>query len=242
LRHTAITKCGFTGIPSGTMSDEPSGAAHTALTEAQVKSLLRERGVTTTDFRLPSRDQLAEMDLKYPVAVKVCSPKVLHKTEVGGVFLDVPDAAALEERYDQIMGRFPDAQVLVESMEPRGPEAILGVIQDHDFGPSIMFGMGGVMTELYKDVTFRTLPITRYDAQEMTEETKVDEFFKGFRGMHADRESIVRLLLAVSNMAGEMSGRLSQLDLNPIILRENGYVVVDAKMVLRNGIRIPSGE
>jgi hypothetical protein len=216
------------------MSDESRGTPGSVLTEAQVKSLLRAKGVSTTDFRLPSRDQLAYLDVRFPVAVKVCSPQVLHKTEVGGVFLDVPDLRALEERYDLIMERFPDAQVLVESMEPRGPEAILGVTEDHDFGPSIMFGMGGVMAELYKDVTFRTLPISRYDALEMTEETKVDEFFKGFRGMRADRESVVRLLLTVSEIAAEMSGALAQLDLNPIILRENGYVVVDAKMIMRD--------
>jgi len=217
------------------MIDEPSETLESIMTEAQVKSLLRDKAISTTDFRLPSRDQLAHLDLRFPVAVKVCSPQVLHKTEVGGVFLDVADVKTLQQRYDQIMDRFPDAQVLVESMEAKGPEAILGVTDDHDFGPSIMFGMGGVLAELYQDVTFRTLPISKFDALEMTEETKVDEFFKGFRGMRADREAVVRLLLAVSDWAIEMSGTLSQLDLNPIILREKGYVVVDAKMIRREG-------
>jgi len=210
----------------------------TLLNEAEVKGLLRDRGIATTNFLLPTRKELSSLALRFPVAVKVCSAKILHKTEVGGVFLDILDVNALEEKYDLIKHRFPEAQVLVESMEPKGPEAIIGVTEDKDFGLSIMFGMGGVMAELYNDVSFRTIPITKYDALEMTEETKADVFFKGFRGMKADRESVVGLLLKISDMAQEMSDSLSKMDLNPVILRENGYVVVDAKLLIKEGSRM----
>jgi acyl-CoA synthetase (NDP forming) len=207
-------------------------SASRALSEAETKQLLRARGILTTNFLLPRRSELGELPLSYPLAVKVSSTKVLHKTEVGGLFLDVATSDELLRRYDQIMARFPDADVLVESMEPKGPEVIVGVLHDKDFGPCIMFGMGGVMAELYKDVSFRRLPITKEDAEEMLGESKASAFFQGFRGFFADREAMLDLLLRVSSMAMEKKD-LEQLDLNPVILRESGYVVVDAKMVLK---------
>jgi len=162
-----------------------------------------------------------------------CREGVLHPlTEVGGLFLDVATPEELLLRYDQITARFPDADVLVESMEPKGPEVIVGVLHDKDFGPCIMFGMGGVMAELYKDVSFRRLPINKNDAEEMLGESKASAFFQGFRGFVADKEAILDLLVRLSIMAME-NREMAQLDLNPVILREDGYVVVDAKMVLK---------
>jgi len=207
-------------------------SASRALSEAEAKQLLKARGILTTRFLLPRRSELSDLPLSYPLAVKVSSAKVLHKTEVGGLFLDVATPDELLRRYDQIVARFPEAEVLVESMEPKGPEVIVGVLHDKDFGPCIMFGMGGVMAELYKDVSFRRLPITRKDAEEMLGESKASAFFQGFRGFVADREAMLDLLLNVSNLAMEKKD-MEQLDLNPVILREDGYVVVDAKMVLK---------
>lgn len=207
-------------------------SASRALSEAEAKQLLKARGILTTRFLLPRRNELGDLPLSYPLAVKVSSAKVLHKTEVGGLFLDVATPDELLRRYDQIVARFPEAEVLVESMEPKGPEVIVGVLHDKDFGPCIMFGMGGVMAELYKDVSFRRLPITRKDAEEMLGESKASAFFQGFRGFVADREAMLDLLLNVSNLAMEKKD-MEQLDLNPVILREDGYVVVDAKMVLK---------
>ncbi|MDD1747945.1 MAG: acetate--CoA ligase family protein [Methanomassiliicoccales archaeon] len=207
-------------------------SASRVLSEAETKRLLKARGILTTKFALPRRSELGDLPLSYPLAVKVSSAKVLHKTEVGGLFLDVMTPEELLRRYDQITTRFPDADVLVESMEPKGPEVIVGVLHDKDFGPCIMFGMGGVMAELYKDVSFRRLPITKRDAEEMLGESKGSAFFQGFRGFVADKEAMLDLLSRVSSLAMEMRD-LEQLDLNPVILREDGYVVVDAKMVLK---------
>lgn len=203
-----------------------------ALSEADTKRLLKAQGILTTNFLLPRRDELPSLPLDYPLAVKVSSSKVLHKTEVGGVFLDVATPEELLLRYDQIHDKFPDADVLVESMETKGPETIVGVVHDKDFGPCIMFGMGGVAAELYKDASFRRIPITDKDAEEMLEESKASAYFHGFRGFLADRGALVGLLLKVSAMA-TVRKDMEQLDLNPVILRENGYVVVDAKMVLK---------
>ncbi len=203
-----------------------------ALSEAEVKQLLKERGVLTTTFLLPSREELRSLPLRYPLAVKVSSPDVLHKTEVGGVLLDVSDYDQLVRAYDQMATRFPGARVLVESMEPKGPEIIIGLLRDKDFGLNIMFGMGGVMAELYKDVSFRKIPISKRDAEEMLEESRASAFFEGFRGFLADRAAIIDLLTKVSRLGLE-NKEVEQLDLNPVILREKGYVVVDAKMVLR---------
>lgn len=203
-----------------------------ALPEAKAKELLKRRGILTTNFLVPLRSELESLPLKYPLAVKVSSPKVLHKTEVGGVFLDVASPEELKARFDQIRDKFPEADVLVESMEPKGPEVIVGLLRDRDFGLCIMFGIGGVMAELYKDVSFRRLPISRRDAEEMLEETKASAFFEGFRGFVADRGAVLDLLQKVSDLGIGTKG-LEQLDLNPVILRSEGYVVVDAKMVVR---------
>jgi acyl-CoA synthetase (NDP forming) len=205
--------------------------APNVLSEVKAKDLLRNEGILTTRYLVPRRDQLSTIQLDYPLAVKVSSSKVLHKTEVGGVFLDVGTPEELTLRYDQIRAKFPDADVLVESMEPKGPEVIIGLLRDKDFGLCVMFGMGGIMAELYKDVSFRRLPISRKDAEEMLQESKASAFFEGFRGFLADREAVLDLLQKVSRMGMEIKG-LEQLDLNPVILRERGYVVVDAKIVL----------
>jgi acyl-CoA synthetase (NDP forming) len=206
--------------------------ASSALPEAKAKELLKKRGILTTNFLVPHRTELENLPLSYPLAVKVSSPKILHKTEVGGVFLDVATSEELVTRYDQIHEKFPDADVLVESMEPKGPEVIVGLLRDRDFGICLMFGMGGVMAELYKDVSFRRLPISKQDAEEMLEETKASAFFEGFRGFVADREAVLDLLQKVSQLGME-NHDLEQLDLNPVILRSKGYVVVDAKMIIR---------
>lgn len=204
------------------------------MSEAEVKAMLRERGILTTDFMTPSREELGDLRLRYPVAVKASSRSILHKTEVGGVFLDVATPKELEARYDDLSTRFPEARVLVESMERKGPEAIVGLFRDGSFGLSIMTGLGGVTAELYKEVSFRKVPISRLDASEMVDETRLSSYFEGFRGFKADREAFIDLLLKVSGW-GSSTKEMEQLDLNPVILREEGYVVVDAKMVLRSG-------
>jgi acetyl-CoA synthetase (ADP-forming) len=202
------------------------------LSEAEAKTLIKEHGMPTTEFSLPSREELSSLPFQFPVAIKVNSPDVLHKTDVGGVFIDVKDWEELVRRYDEICERFPDAQVLVEHMEEGDAEFIVGLLKDPVFGLSIMFGTGGIMTELYKDVTFRKVPIGQRDAEEMLDEIVGGRMLRGFRGIKADREAMKRLLLSTSRLGEELEGRISQLDLNPVIVKREGVVVVDAKIIL----------
>lgn len=204
------------------------------LSESEVKSLLRSRGVKTTDFRVPERKELDSLNVRFPVAVKVCSPDILHKTELGGVFLNVKNAEEMIARYDEIKSKFPDASVLIEPMERPGIEVIIGLFKDPNFGLSIMFGMGGVLTELYKDVSFRLVPISKLDADEMVNEVRAEKIFRGFRGMRADRDALLDLLVKVSSLGNEHGDHINQLDLNPVFVRESDYVVVDAKLMLES--------
>jgi len=174
-----------------------------------------------------------DLALDLPVAVKVCSPDVIHKSDVGGVYLNVHDRREMKESFDEIKSRFPEAEVLIEPMIGKGLEVIVGVTRDPIFGQCIMFGSGGVLANLMQDVSFRKTPIAREDAIEMIEETKARSFFRGFRGIKADLDSTIDMLLSVSSLAVELDGRLDQLDLNPVVLGESGYIAVDAKMILR---------
>lgn len=202
------------------------------LSESEVKSLLRGYGVKTTDFRVPKREELESLDTQFPVAVKVCSPDILHKTELGGVFLNVKNRTEMIDKFDLVKSKFPGASVLIEPMEKPGIEMIIGLFKDPDFGLSIMFGMGGVLTELYKDVSFRLVPISDLDADEMVSEIRAEKVFRGFRGMKADRDALLDLLVKISSMGNELREHINQLDLNPVFVREADCVVVDAKLML----------
>jgi acyl-CoA synthetase (NDP forming) len=202
-----------------------------SLSEAEAKTLLREWGIPTTDFLLPSRDELASLQIRFPVVVKVNSPEVLHKTDARGVFLDIKDWEELVRRYDEIRQRFPNAEVLVEPMEQGEAEFIVGLFKDPVFGLAIMFGTGGVLTEIYQDVSFRKVPISQEDADEMLDGIKAGVLLRGFRGVKADREAVKRLLLRTSEMGEKLEEHISQVDLNPVIVKEKGCVVVDAKVI-----------
>ncbi len=203
------------------------------LSEAETKQLLTEYDIPTTEFHVPkNREELEKLQIKFPVAVKVSSTKVLHKTDVGGIFLNVPSREEMVRRYDEIKSKFPGSDVLVEPMEDGGVEVIIGLLHDGTFDLSIMFGMGGILTELYSDVTFRAIPINKYDAEEMLDEIKGAKLLQGFRGIRTDREALISLLIKVCMMGAELREGINQLDLNPVLVKEEGCVVVDAKLIL----------
>lgn len=206
----------------------------TALSEGEAKSLLKEYGIKTTEFVIPRREELSDLDIQFPAVVKVNSPDILHKTDRNGVFLDIDDREELMEKYDLIKDRFKQASVLVEPMEKGGIEAIVGLVKDEAFGLSIMFGVGGIFTELYQDVSFRKVPITVVDAREMIEDIQGRRLFEGFRGKKADKEGMVELLHQISEMGEELKKDINQVDLNPVIVYEEGYVVVDVKILLES--------
>lgn len=196
--------------------------------------MLRERGIPVPDFFVIEKDGVPALhDLKYPMVAKVCSSKILHKTDVGGVIKDITDKERLFGAIAELRETFPNKSILLEPMEKGSIELIYGITQDDIFGPTLMFGLGGVLAELYKDVTFRTIPIDEYDADEMMSELKGAKVLEGFRGIQVDRGSIKDLLLKVSRLGEEMGDAIEQLDLNPVLANEEGVIAVDAKMILR---------
>ena len=175
------------------------------------------------------------------MAVKLLSTTIVHKTEVGGVILDRRSPREVERAFVQIrerlttMGKKDDMQgVTVEQMIRGGVEVIIGVTQDPTFGPLILFGMGGIYTELFKDVTFRIHPLTDVDAGEMVRSVKAYQLLEGWRGAKpSDIKAVEELLLRVSAMVDDLS-QIAELDLNPVKVLEldKGYVVVDARVML----------
>jgi len=204
-----------------------------SLAENEVKELLRESGIPTTDFQVVKKfEEIDQKKLKFPVVLKVCSPTILHKTDVGGVVLDI-SKDQLEEEFSKMMQKFPNELLLVESHQDRRVEVIVGLINDPTFGLTIMFGLGGIYTEVYKDVTFRVVPIKKEDAEEMLREIKAAPILEGFRKIKVDRDAIVALLMKVSALGEKYMDRISEMDLNPVFVKEKGVVVVDAKLLLR---------
>jgi len=204
-----------------------------ALAENEVKELLREVGIPTTDFQVV--DDFGQIDLrklKSTVVLKVCSPTILHKTDVGGVVLDIP-RDQLEQEFRKMKEKFPNEKMLVESLQNGRVEVIVGLINDPTFGLTIMFGLGGIYTEVYKDVTFRVVPIKRDDAEEMLREIKAAPILEGFRKIRVDRDAIINILLKVSALGEKNSDKIDQMDLNPVFVREKGATVVDAKLLLK---------
>jgi acetyltransferase len=198
--------------------------------------LVRAKSAKTTEEAVKAAEEIG-----YPVAVKLVAATIAHKTEVGGVILDLRSQTEVEEAFVQITERLADIGrpdemqgVIVQQMISGGIEVIVGVTQDPSFGPLIMFGMGGIHTELFRDVTFRIHPLTDVDAQEMLSSVRAYQLLRGWRGSKpSDMKSLEELLLRVSAMAEDLP-QIAELDLNPVKVLEqnNGYVVVDARVML----------
>jgi acyl-CoA synthetase (NDP forming) len=204
------------------------------LAENEVKDLMKAYGIRTTNYKLVNKlEDLENLGLKFPVALKVCSSKILHKTDVGGVKLGIKDMSDLEKTFKEFKKKFPKENLLVDQMEEKGVEIIIGLVQDPTFGLSIMCGIGGIFTELYKDVAFRIIPIDKYDSVQMIEEIKGKKLLEGFRNMKANKELVIDLLLKVSKIGQELIEHIDQMDLNPVFVYENDICVVDAKLILK---------
>ncbi|HBA55922.1 MAG TPA: hypothetical protein DCZ04_16095, partial [Syntrophorhabdus aromaticivorans] len=207
------------------------------LMEHESKQILENAGIKTTGGMVAlSEDEAVEMsgDLGYPVVLKIVSPDVIHKTDFGGVKLDLKNEREVKEAYRDILSRFRDEKVIgvsVQKMAPPGVEAIVGVTRDASFGPVLMFGLGGIFAEVLKDVTFRVLPITEDSADEMLEEIKGYSLLKGYRGQSVDIPALKELLLKVSNLAITQP-EITELELNPVVLYPSGYLTVDARMFI----------
>ncbi|HQL01143.1 MAG TPA: GNAT family N-acetyltransferase [Smithellaceae bacterium] len=208
------------------------------LMEHESKEILESIGVATTGYLVArSEDEALAMSAKigYPVALKIVSPDVVHKTDAGGVKLNLAGPEAVRRAYGEIVETFRYQHiegVAVQTMAKPGLEAIIGVTRDPGFGPIIMFGLGGVFVEVLRDVSFRILPISEKDAAEMIEDIRGAAILKGYRGRAVDLDSLKNLLLKISRLVVE-NPEIAELDLNPLFLYPTGYVSVDARMFIR---------
>ena len=220
---------------------------HASLSEKESKQLIADWGIPVTR-ELPARSSGVAVDgaqlLGYPVALKVDSADILHKTEAGVVRLRLRSADEVRHAYDVIMANAaahaPNATisgVLVQEMVPGGVEVIVGIKYDDQLGPMLLFGSGGVMVEVYNDVTLRHCPITRSEALEMIAEVKGSKLLRGFRGKPAaDVDALADTLVRVSHMGVHLEGHLAELDINPLMVLPAGQGVkaVDALAVLKS--------
>jgi acyl-CoA synthetase (NDP forming) len=210
----------------------------TYLMEHECKELLLRRGIpTNSTFVAQSVDEAVELSDKigYPVVLKVLSPEVVHKSDQGGVKLNLKNAAEVESAYKEIITAFADKKLIgvtVQEMVKPGLEAIVGVSRDPAFGPVLMFGLGGVFVEVLKDVSFKILPVTEADIEEMIKELRGYKLLQGHRGEAVDIPALKELLLKVSDMVME-NPEISELDLNPVFLYPKGAMAVDARIFLR---------
>jgi len=212
------------------------------LTELESKELLGSLGIPTTEMRLAaSREDAVAMsaEIGYPCVLKVSSPDITHKSDAGGVKVGLKNADEVAAAYDAIMSscrdKFPQAAiegVTVQNMAPPGLEVIIGLATDPQFGPVMMFGLGGVWVEVLKDVSFKLVPLTKADAKKAVREIRAARLLDGFRGTEpVDTAALEDILLRVSAFA-EKTPAVTEMDLNPIFAYPHGAVAVDARVIL----------
>lgn len=205
------------------------------LLEHECKAILEGIGIQTTGGLVArSEDDAVNYChvVGYPVVLKIVSPDVVHKTDGGGVKLNLGGDEDVRLAYRAITQAFAHARIIgvaVQKMAPPGIEAIIGATRDPSFGHVLMFGLGGVFVEILKDVSFRILPITQDSAAEMIEEIKGSSLLKGYRGQGADIEALKGLLFKISRLVVE-NPAIRELDLNPVFLYPEGCMVVDARI------------
>jgi len=212
------------------------------LLETEAKTICTEYGIPVTKFKLARNEAEAVRfadEIGYPVVLKIISPDIIHKSDVGGVIVNLKDAKDVRNAYKQISKNVRKHKakarivgVLIQEMAPSSTEVIVGAIKDPQFGPAIMFGLGGIFVEVLKDVTFRVAPIAEDEAQEMISEVKAYPLLKGYRNTPpVDIDAITKILLSTSRLVMEHQ-EIKELDLNPIMVYEKGAKTVDARIIL----------
>ncbi len=182
----------------------------------------------------------ASAEIGFPLVMKIASSEVIHKSDVSGVVTGVQNVQEVEEDYNMIVGNLkremPDTQIsgiLLQKQLPEATHLIVGGIHDEQFGPVAMFGMGGVLVELYKDVSFRIAPVTEEEALEMIREIKAYPVLSGYRGSKSiDINQIVKTIINISKLISNIS-IMQEVELNPLLVYENNVMAVDAKVILK---------
>ena len=214
-----------------------------ALSEYESKKLLHLYGIPVAREKL-SRNAVeavsAAVDIGFPVVLKACSPELMHKSERGCIELNLRSEGDVREVYGRIINRV-DLElegILVQEMVPGQRELVVGLTRDPQFGPCVMLGIGGIMTEVFEDTTFRMAPFDKIEARDMMEELRFKAILGTFRGQKpVDMDMLCRTLIAVGQIGLELD-MVSELDINPMIITPEGHVVaVDALVVLRKGVK-----
>jgi acyl-CoA synthetase (NDP forming) len=222
--------------------DQVKKEGRSVLTEFESKRIVKEAGISVVETKLAkTQKEAASLSQKigFPVALKIVSPDVIHKSDSGGVKLSLNNVTEVKRAYDEILRKVrkqhPDAfvhGVSVQKMVRPGTEVIVGVSKDPQFGPVIMFGLGGIFVELLKDVSFRVIPVERKDAQEMIEEIKGYPLLQGYRGKDpASISALVEIILKISKWI-EGNPQIKELEMNPIFVYRDRAVAVDARIIL----------
>jgi len=225
-----------------TILDKARTERRTVLTEFESKKLLERAGIPVVETRLVRTKQetiSVSKGLGFPVVLKIASPDIAHKSDSGGVKLGIANATQASRAYSEIMSsikqRYPSAIIhglTVQKMARPGIEVIVGMSKDPQFGPVLMFGLGGILVELLKDVSFRIVPISKRDAAEMIREIKGYPLLKGYRGQEpANIDMLEDLIVRVSRFV-EQTPEIKELDLNPIFAYKDRVVAVDARIIL----------
>jgi acyl-CoA synthetase (NDP forming) len=214
------------------------------LTEIESKQLIAEAGIPTVEARLAATKAQAvasSREIGFPVALKIISPDVIHKSDSGGVKLGLENATQVGAAYSEVIAAARQADpsaaihgVSVQRMAPPGTEVIIGMSKDAQFGPVLMFGLGGVFVEVLEDVSFGIVPLLPRDASRMIGEIKGSALLRGHRGQPAaDLSALEEILLRLSDLV-DRTPEIKEVDLNPIFAYQDGAVAVDARVILES--------
>jgi 3-hydroxypropionyl-CoA synthetase (ADP-forming) len=212
------------------------------ITEESSKEILGEYGIKVPKYALVTNSDEAvqrSKEIGFPLVAKIVSPDILHKTDVGGVKVGLSSEEEVKKAFDDMFNRlkekFDVKGVLLEKMVPKGVELIVGLQNDSQFGPSIMVGLGGIYTELFKDVSFRVLPVTKNEAAKMLENLRGKDILKGFRGSKpVDLDMLSQAIVNIGTLGVDMAGKYESIDFNPVVVYPDSYNVVDAKIILKD--------
>src|SRR5918996_2982004 len=210
------------------------------ITEEDAKSILSAYGIKVPAYSIVTTESEAiskSKEIGFPLVAKIVSDQILHKTDVKGVKVGLENENAVRETfldmYNRLSKDYSVKGVLLEKMVPKGIELIVGLQNDPQFGPVIMLGLGGIFTELFKDVSFRVLPITESDALEMIEELQGKMLLKGYRGSSPiNLDILCKALVNIGKLGYDNSAYYDSVDFNPIIVYPDSYYVADAKILL----------
>ncbi len=211
----------------------------TVLTEFESKNLLKEIGIPIPDQELATTKEetlTVAKKIGFPVVLKLMAEDIVHKSDTGAVKLNIKNEDETAQAYDELMNISSQSEksISVQKMadEPI-TELIIGMTTDAQFGPALMFGIGGILVELLEDVSFRIAPITEYDAREQIHEIKGFPILDGYRGKpKADIDAIVKTLLTISDLVTKYE-EINEMDLNPVFIYEKGLICVDARIILK---------